>query len=185
MQSQFNLGEEQHFEEPRKVRRELRAVSNSYPSEEIEIPREPNRTQGDSRFAPSAPCGGRCEHELCGQNSNKFPDIPSLDDVTITISVLEGPSQGLAYQLGKLCITVGRIGGGADFEFDEPEASSVQCILAARQGGVRLYDAASRTGIYVNDQRISTVELKHMSTFRVGSSLLLVSVLPNQRADIG
>jgi len=79
---------------------------------------------------------------------------------------------------------MGRIGGGADFEFDEPEASDVHCVIAARQAGIRLYVAPSVNNIYVNDQRIWTVELGHMSTFRVGSSLLLVSVLPNQPADI-
>jgi hypothetical protein len=58
-----------------------------------------------------------------------------------------------------LCITIGRIGGGADFEFDEPEASDVHCVIAARLAGVRLYVAPSVTNIYVNDQRIYTVEL--------------------------
>jgi len=114
----------------------------------------------------------------------EFPEIPPQDDTTIIISVIEGPSKGLMYQLSKLCITIGRIGGGADFEFDEPEASDVHCVIAARQAGIRLYVAPSVNNIYVNDQRIWTVELGHMSTFRVGSSLLLVSVLPNQPADI-
>jgi hypothetical protein len=80
---------------------------------------------------------------------------------------------------------MGRIGGGADFEFDEPEASDVHCVIAARQDGVRLYVAPSVNNIYVNDQPIYTAELVHMSTFRVGSSLLLVSVLPTQCAGIG
>jgi hypothetical protein len=116
----------------------------------------------------------------------EFPEIPAQDDVAITISVIEGPSKGLTYQLSKLCITMGRIGGGADFEFDEPQASDVHCVLAARQGGVRLYVAPSvNNAIYVNDQRIYTVELAHMSTFRVGSSVMLVSVVPTWCADIG
>ncbi len=115
----------------------------------------------------------------------EFPEIPPQDDVAITISVIEGPSKGLTYQLSKLCITMGRIGGGADFEFDEPQASDVHCVIAARQGGVRLYVAPSMNNLNVNDQRIYTVELVHMSTFRVGSSLLLVSVLPTQCADVG
>ena len=116
----------------------------------------------------------------------EFPEIPLQDNITIIISVIEGPSKGLTYRLSKLCITMGRIGGGADFEFDEPQASDVHCVIAARQDGVRLYVAPSGNNIiYVNDQRVYTVELVHMSTFRVGSSLLLVSVLPTQCADIG
>jgi hypothetical protein len=83
----------------------------------------------------------------------------------------------------KLCITAGRVGGGADFEFDEPEASDVHCFVAARPDSVRLY-AAPSVGIYVDDQPIRTVELMHTSTFRIGSSLLRVSILPNQPAYI-
>ncbi len=112
--------------------------------------------------------------------ADEIPEIPPQEGVAITISVIEGPSKGLTFQLNKLCITVGRIGGGADFEFDEPEATDVHCIIASRQNGVRLYVAPSANNIYVNDQRIYTVELAHMSTFRVGSSLLLVTVFPNQ-----
>lgn len=115
----------------------------------------------------------------------EFPENPPRDDVAIRISVIEGPSKGLTYQLSKLCITIGRIGGGADFQFDEPQASDVHCIMAARYDGVRLYVAPYVSHIYVNDQRVYTVELVHMSTFRVGSSLLLVSVLPTRCAEIG
>lgn len=175
MQSKVNLGEEEHFEEPRNVRRESKAIFNSYPSDGTELPKEDSRSQ-------SAGHGGQ---EVRGQGSDKFPEFPSLDDTTFIISIIEGPSKGLVYQLRKACITMGRTGGGADLELDEPEASDVHCIVAARQKGVRLYDAASRTGIYVNDRRVSTVELRHMSAFRVGSSLLLVSILPNQKEDIG
>jgi len=119
------------------------------------------------------------------QGAYEFPENPPQDDVAIRISVIEGPSKGLTYQLSKLCITVGRIGGGADFQFDEPQASDVHCVMAARYDGVRLYVAPYVGHIYVNDQRVYTVELVHMSTFRVGSSLLLVSVLPTQCPEIG
>lgn len=115
------------------------------------------------------------------QDVNQFPELSLRAPTVITISVIEGFSKGLAYQMNKSCITVGRIGGGADFEFDDPEASDVHCIVAVRQDGVRIYDGVSTTGIYVDDQRISTVELRNMSTFRLGSSLFLVSVLPNCR----
>lgn len=102
----------------------------------------------------------------------------------ITISVIEGPSRGLEYEMKERCITLGRIGGGADFQFNEPKASEIQCIVATRQNGVCLYDAVSIHGTYVNDQRIAAAELMHFSTFRVGSSVLLVRVHPNQPADI-
>lgn len=119
-----------------------------------------------------------------GQASNQLPGVSLLKDITITISVVAGPSKGLVYEMRDRCITVGRTGGGADLQFDEPAASEIHCIIATRQNGVCLYDAVSIHGTYVNDQRIAAAELTDMSTFRVGSSLLLVKVHPNQPVDI-
>ena len=119
-----------------------------------------------------------------GQAPNQFPDVPLLKDIPITISVIAGPSKGLVYEMKERCITLGRTGGAADLQFDEPEASEIHCIIAMRQNGVCLYDAVSIHGTYVNDQRIAAAELTDMSTFRVGSSLLLVKVHPNQPVDI-
>jgi hypothetical protein len=146
-------------------------------------PSEPLGKQPDSRFAQSPSVRERNGREPRGEGSSKYPEIPLLDDTTITISVIEGRSKGLTYRMKKLCITAGRVGGGADFEFDEPAASDVHCFVAARPDSVRLY-AAPSVGIHVNDQPIRTVELTDTSTFRVGSSLLRVSILPSQRADV-
>ena len=147
-----------------------------------EVPNRPQVLRATSPHARPDFDGTRSSRK---PGAYEFPEIPPHEDIAITISVIEGPSKGLTYQLSKLCITMGRIGGGADFEFDEPQASDVHCVIAARQDGVRLYVAPSVNNIYVNDQRIYTVELTHMSTFRVGSSLLLVRVLPTQCADMG
>jgi hypothetical protein len=139
------------------------------------------RQNGEELFEEprQTPKGSSNRRKPKGEGWTKFPDVPSLGIVTITISVIEGRSKGLTYQLSKLCITMGRIGGGADFEFNEPQASEVHCFIAARPDSVRLYAAPSVGNIYVDDQPIQTVELAHASTFRVGSSLLRVSILPN------
>lgn len=169
-----------HAEIPRESSTILRFNSH----EGTQSPGEPWSEQRDSHLAPSSPVRERDGREARGESISNFPDILSLDNVTITISVIEGRSKGVMYQLRRLCITLGRIGGGADFEFDEPEASDVHCFIAARLDGVLLYAAPSVDNIYVNDQPISTVELTNDSTFRVGSSLLRVSILSNQPADV-
>ncbi len=181
MRCNSNQNGEEPFKERREIPRESSAILRFDSDEGTEFPSESRGKQRDFRLARSAGHGGQ---EVRAQGSNEFPEFPSLNDTTFIISVIEGPSKGLVYQLRKACITAGRTGGGADLEFDEPEASDVHCIVAARQRGVRLYDAASRTGIYVSDRRVSTVELRHMSAFRIGSSLLLVSIFPNQKEDI-
>ncbi len=185
MRCNFSQNGEEPFEEHREIARGSLTLWRFDSDERNGFPSVPRGKQRDSRLAQSPWASGRDGRELRGQSSNKFPDVPLLDHVAISISVIEGPSKGLAYQLSNLCITVGRIGGGADFEFDEPEASDVHCVIAARQDGVRLYVAPSVNNVYVDNQRIYTVELAHMSTFRVGSSVLLVRVLPTQCADVG
>jgi hypothetical protein len=162
---------EEPFASLRKTRKGSSTILRFGSGEETEYPSEPGGKQRDPRF------------EMTDQGSSKYPEIPLLDDTTITISVIEGRSKGLMYRMKKLCITAGRVGGGADFEFDEPAASDVHCFVAARPDSVRLY-AAPSVGIHVNDQPIRTVELTDTSTFRVGSSLLRVSIFPNQRADV-
>jgi pSer/pThr/pTyr-binding forkhead associated (FHA) protein len=105
-------------------------------------------------------------------------------DNTITISVIGGPAKGLAHQLSKPRISIGRAGGATDIEIDDPKVSVLHCAVAASQNRIRLYDLDSTSGTYVNDERIETAELEHLAEFRVGSSLLLVTILPKREPDI-
>ncbi len=166
---------------PQFAERSPSAFLSSSLRQDHEVPSQPQVLRATSLHARPDFDGTRSSQR---PGAYEFPEIPPQGDITIIISVIEGPSKGLTYQLSKSCITMGRIGGGADFEFDEPEASNVHCIIAARQDGVRLYVAPTVNNIYVNDQRIYTVELGHMSTFRVGSSLLLLTVFPTPCGNI-
>ena len=174
---------EKPFEELRQSPKGSSIILRFESDEGAEFPSEPGSKQRNPRLARSPWVRGTHVPEIRSQGPTKYPDIPLLDNVTITISVIEGRSKGLTYRMKKLCITAGRVGGGADFEFDEPAASDVHCFVAARPDSVRLY-AAPSVGIHVNDQPIRTVELTDTSTFRIGSSLLRVSILPNQHADV-
>ena len=167
---------------PQSAERSMNSFLMSRIRGDHDFPRDSEVPRGTSSHAQPDFDGTRSSRT---PSAYEFPEILSQDDKTITISVIEGPSKGSTYQLSKLCITMGKIGGGADFEFDEPEASDVHCVVAARQDGVQLYVAPSVNNIYVDHQRIYTAELGNMSTFRVGSSLLLVRVLPARCADIG
>src|SRR5260370_23499512 len=98
-----------------------------------EVPRRPQVPRATSPHARADFDGTRSSRK---PGAYEFPKIPPQANAAITISVIEGPSKGLTYQLSKLCITMGRIGGGADFQFDEPQASRVPFRIAARQGRV-------------------------------------------------
>jgi hypothetical protein len=103
-------------------------------------------------------------------------------DKTVTISVIGGPSKGLRRQLVKPTVSIGRSGGGADIEIDDPQVSHLHCAVGVKNEVIRLCDLDSRSGTYFEDERVDVAALAHLSEFRVGSSLLLVTVLPAQEA---
>lgn len=104
-------------------------------------------------------------------------------DKTITISIIRGLSKGLTQQLSKPRISIGSAGGGADIEIDDPKVSRLHCAVGLTQNLVRLCDLDSTNGTYINDERVQATELKHLSEFRVGSTLLLVTILPKRKME--
>jgi len=104
-------------------------------------------------------------------------------DKTITISVIAGPSKGMAHQIHKPRISIGGAGGGADIEIDDPKLSRVHCALRVSYGSIRLCDLNSTSGTYVHDELVQAAELGHLSEFRVGSSLLLVTITAKGEID--
>ncbi len=135
--------------------------------------------------AAAAPLSTRSEvvpsaSESVAQRSTDFA-LPK--DNTITISVIGGPSKGVMHQFSKPRISIGRAGGGADIELDDPKVSGLHCAVGISQNRVRLCDLDSTNGTYVNDERVPVAELVHLSEFRVGSSLLLVTILPKSEKN--
>jgi hypothetical protein len=86
--------------------------------------------------------------------------------------VVSGPSQGKEFELNKPLTTIGRIGGGADIQIDDPMVSRSHCAVEVRPDGILLHDLRSTNGTYVDDYRVSVVRLGLMSSFRIGSSFL-------------
>lgn len=102
-------------------------------------------------------------------------------DKTITISVVAGPSKGVTHQFHRPRISIGRAGGGADIEIDDSKVSRLHCALGLSRGSIRLCDLGSTNGTYVNDELVEVAELGHLSEFRVGSSVLLVTIVTKRR----
>jgi len=106
------------------------------------------------------------------------PGFALPKDKTITISVIGGPSKGLIRRLVKPHVSIDRSGGGADIEVDDRRISDMHCAVGVKDSIIRLCDLDSHGGTYVEDRRVSVAPLEHLSEFRVGSSVLLVTVLP-------
>jgi pSer/pThr/pTyr-binding forkhead associated (FHA) protein len=97
---------------------------------------------------------------------------------TITIAVIKGSLNGHAYQLTKARTSIGRTGGGADIEIDDPQVSALHCVVGVTQDMVRLCDLDSANGTYLNDKRVEAAELEHLSEVCLGSTCLVVSIVP-------
>jgi predicted Zn finger-like uncharacterized protein len=111
---------------------------------------------------------------------NEFSGLELPKDKVITISGIGGPARGIKHEMSKPRVTLGRRGGGADIEIDDPEASRQHCKVEVKQDVVKLHDLKSTNGTFVNDERVPHAELEHLSEFRIGSSLLLVTILQRQ-----
>lgn len=92
----------------------------------------------------------------------------------LALSVISGPSRGTVYPVQKPRVIVGR--SGADLEIEDPQISRWHCSLEIKDDIVRLRDLESTNGTFLADERVRVAELKHLSEFRIGSSVLLLSV---------
>jgi pSer/pThr/pTyr-binding forkhead associated (FHA) protein len=117
---------------------------------------------------------------LCELVVTAPPGFALPKDKTITISVMGGPSKGLTRRLVKPHISIGRSGGGADIQVDDQEVSDMHCAVAVKGNIIRLCDLDSHSGTYVKNERVSAAPLEHFSEFRIGSSVLLLTVLVAQ-----
>lgn len=118
------------------------------------------------------------ELSLCELVVMTPPGFALPKDKIITISVIGGPSKGLICRLVKPHVSIGRLGGGAEIELDDRQLSDMHCAVGVKDSIIRLCDLDSPSGTYVENQRVSVAPLEHLSEFRVGSSALLVTVLP-------
>jgi predicted Zn finger-like uncharacterized protein len=112
-------------------------------------------------------------------DSSLAPETTSLmlpASAAITISVTNGLSRGTDYHLSRPLVTIGRLGGGADFEIDDPEVSRTHCAIEVRQDVILLHDLSSTNGTFIGETRILAGRLRDKSKFRIGSTFLLVNV---------
>jgi hypothetical protein len=113
-----------------------------------------------------------------GLSVNPFPEASRRDLLAgerVKLCVLEGTSQGTEFETTKSFTTIGRLGGGADLEIDDPEVSRSHCAIEVRREGILLHDLRSTNGTYLRGSPISVVRLAPMSIFRIGTSHLQVT----------
>jgi len=114
---------------------------------------------------------------------SEYQDLALPADKTITLAVIAGPSKGLSHAMEKPRAILGR--AGADVELDDPGVSRAHCAVEVNGEVVGLRDLDSTNGTYVNDERVRAAVLEHLGEFRIGSSVILVTITSKKERASG
>lgn len=93
---------------------------------------------------------------------------------SISLAVLSGPDKGLVYALEKPWVVIGRTAG--DLLINDPNVSRWHCAVEVKGNVVRVRDLDSTNGTFVGLERVGSSELQHLSEFRLGESVFLLTI---------
>jgi predicted Zn finger-like uncharacterized protein len=109
--------------------------------------------------------------KLLGEDARNLSLPPSKN---ISLAVLSGPAKGLVHALAKPWVVLGRTAG--DVIIDDRNISRWHCAVEVRGDTIRVRDLDSTNGTFVGAERIGSGELHHLSEFRIGESVVLVTI---------
>jgi S-DNA-T family DNA segregation ATPase FtsK/SpoIIIE len=93
---------------------------------------------------------------------------------SISLAILSGPAKGMVYALTKPWVVLGRTAG--DVIINDPNVSRWHCAVEVKGDVVRVRDLDSTNGTFVGAERIGASDLHHLSEFRVGESVVLLTI---------
>ena len=94
----------------------------------------------------------------------------------VVLRVVSGPAKGLIHRLEKPRVVLGR--EDADVIVEDPEISRQHCALEIKDRVIRLKDLDSTNGTFLEDERVRAAELQSGAEFRIGSSIVQVTLEP-------
>jgi hypothetical protein len=144
----------------------------------VEIAPSPNATQVLTPLPGFARSAGA--PWLAGSGGAEPNSLQLPTGKAIALSVIAGPSRGLVYSVEKPRVVLGR--ADADIVINDKEISRWHCAIEIKGDVIRLRDMDSTNGTYFADERVRVAELQHLSEFRIGTSVILVSVTPKLAA---
>jgi hypothetical protein len=140
----------------------------------VDIEQNPEATQVLSPLPGFARSAGA--PRLAGGGRGGEIDLRLPAGKSIALSVIAGPARGLVYPIQKPRIVMGR--ADADIVINDKEISRWHCAIEIKDDVIRLRDLESTNGTFFADERVRVAELKHLSEFRIGASILLLSITP-------
>jgi Inner membrane component of T3SS, cytoplasmic domain len=140
----------------------------------VEIPPSPDSTQVLTPLPEFARSAGA--PWLAGNAANEAASLHLPPGKAIALSIIAGPARGLVYPVAKPRVVLGR--ADADVVINDKEISRWHCAIEIKGDVIRVRDMDSTNGTYFSDERVRVAELTHLSEFRIGTSVILVSVTP-------
>jgi adenylate cyclase len=140
----------------------------------VEIAQSPDATQVLSPLPEFARSAGA--PRLARGTGVEETDLRLPAGKSIALSVIAGPARGTIYSVQKPRVVIGR--ADADIVINDKEISRWHCAIEIKDDVIRLRDLESTNGTFFADERVRVAELKHLSEFRIGASIVLLSVTP-------
>ncbi|HEV8385046.1 MAG TPA: FHA domain-containing protein [Candidatus Acidoferrales bacterium] len=144
----------------------------------VNVALRPDRTRSSTPLPGFARSEGA--HEVLAEMLKDAPELKLPADRIISLAVTSGLSNGTVHTLNKPRVILGRRGGGADFEVDDPEVSRWHCAVEVKDGAVWLKDLESTNGTYYDNERTRAAMLQDGIEFRIGSTILRVNISPKR-----
>jgi hypothetical protein len=144
----------------------------------VDIAQNPEATQVLSPVPGFARSAGA--PRLSRRGSSAEIDLHLPTGKSIALSVIAGPARGTVYSVQKPRVVMGR--ADADIVINDKEISRWHCAIEIKDDIIRLRDLESTNGTFLGDERVRVAELKHLSEFRIGASILMLSVTPKLAA---
>jgi pSer/pThr/pTyr-binding forkhead associated (FHA) protein len=136
----------------------------------------------EKEFAGESKVQAQCPHCHSTFVINAPPELPQLPaGQTVALAVIEGPARGQVFRLSKPQVVLGR--SGADIVLYDPEVSRRHCALEVHGETATLTDLGTTNGTFVGKTSIKKSELKNLSKFRIGSTILMFTVTDKRAGE--
>ncbi len=140
----------------------------------VEVTQKADRTVAISPLPSFARAEGTGSSRRLVEGQYEGLALPT--NARIILTVISGPAKGNVYKMEKPRVVIGRT--DADIVLNDTEVSRWHCSIEVKGKIVRLRDLDSTNGTYFEEERARVAELQNNAEFRVGSSIIRLTIEP-------
>ncbi len=140
----------------------------------VDVTRKVDRTVAISPLPSFARADGTGSSRRLVEGQYEGLSLPV--DARVVLTVLSGPAKGNVYKMEKPRVVIGRT--DADIVVNDTEVSRWHCAVEVKDKIVRLRDLDSTNGTYFEQERARAAELRNNAEFRIGSTIIRLTIEP-------